>query len=253
MSIGLMVEILDCYHGPHPRKLWLLAWAEKVGNGDGSRAGYCSRAVLANRLGVSQTRVSHIARELVAEGVLRRLGGGVWKQSAVYELLSLARLPDTPQGDPRAHPTQGDPRAHPTDAAQGDPRTHPTDAPQGASDEHLQDDPERTHRVTPERTRRVTPERTPTLINPQRTPDTSAQIEGEPCAVISPHLAVGGAAAAGRDDGQPHDSEAERRRQQDELTEWMRGQAEPGDEFWVRDEPADKRDDEGMFTDDCPF
>lgn len=118
-----MVEVLDHYHGPHTRKLWLTAWAEKVPS-DGSRTGYCKRDVLAARLGVSVSRASKIARELEDEGTIKRLGGGVWGKAAMYELLPL----DASQGDPRAHPTaepephsQGDPRSH----AQGDPRAHP--------------------------------------------------------------------------------------------------------------------------------
>ena len=145
-----MAEILDCYRGPHSRKLWLLAWAEKVNNDHGSRIGYCSRAVLAYRLGVSPSRVSNIAAELVAEGVIRRLGGGVWRNPAVYELLSLAKLPDAAQGHPRANPTdspQGHPRANPT---QGHPRANPTDSPQGSSDEYLQDGPQGHPRTNPQ-------------------------------------------------------------------------------------------------------
>jgi hypothetical protein len=122
VSIDLVVEILDHYHGTRTRKLWLVAWAEKVPRG--SRTGYCKREIIAARLDVSESRASHIARELVGEGTLARLGGGVWGKATEFELLSL----DDAQGDPRAHPTQGDPRAHPTDApephAQGDTRPH---------------------------------------------------------------------------------------------------------------------------------
>jgi hypothetical protein len=137
MSVKLIVEVLDHYHGPHARKLWLIAWAEKVPS-DGSRAGYCKREVLAARLGVSASRASKIARELEDEGVIKRLGGGVWGKAAVYELLPL----DTSQGDPRAHPAQGDSGDHP---AQGDPRTHPMAEPephaQGDPRSHAQGDP----------------------------------------------------------------------------------------------------------------
>ena len=97
-----MVEVLDHYHGPHARKLWLIAWAEKVKD-DGSRTGYCKRDVLAARLGRSPSRVSHIASELEDEGTIKRLGGGVWGKSAVYELLPL----DTAQGQPRADAQKG--------------------------------------------------------------------------------------------------------------------------------------------------
>ena len=137
MSVKLIVEVLDHYHGPHARKLWLIAWAEKVSN-DGSRAGYCKREVLAARLGVSVSRASHIARELEDEGTIKRLGGGVWGKAAVYELLPL----DASQGDPRTHPMQGDPRTHPM---QGDPRAHPMAEPgthsQGDPRAHSQGDP----------------------------------------------------------------------------------------------------------------
>ncbi len=125
MSIDLVAEVLDHYHGPHSRKLWLIAWAEKVSNGHGSRTGYCKREILADRLGVSPVRVSNIARELVDEGVLRRLGGGVWNKSAEYELLPLAAHGAAPQGNPRANPTQGNPRANPAK----DPGTNPQGNP----------------------------------------------------------------------------------------------------------------------------
>lgn len=122
MGVKLMVEVLDHYHGPHARKLWLIAWAEKV-TGDGSRTGYCKREVLVARLGRSASRVSGIARELEDEGTIKRLGGGVWGKTAVYELLPLAPA----QGQPRADPTQGQPRTDPT---QGQPRADPTAEPE---------------------------------------------------------------------------------------------------------------------------
>ena len=122
MGIALMVEVLDHYHGPRSRKLWLIAWAEKVT--EGLRTGYCKRAILAHRLGVTPARVSNIARELEDEGTVKRLGGGVWGKTAVFELLPL----DGAQGNPRANPTQGNPRANPTKApranAQGNPRAN---------------------------------------------------------------------------------------------------------------------------------
>jgi hypothetical protein len=121
VSVKLIVEVLDHYHGPHPRKLWLIAWAEKV-TGDGSRTGYCKREVLVARLGRSASRVSGIARELEDEGTIKRLGGGVWGKTAVYELLPLAPA----QGQPRADPTQGQPKTDPT---QGQPRADPTAEP----------------------------------------------------------------------------------------------------------------------------
>ena len=65
--------------------------AEKVSNDGGSRTGYCKRTILAERLGVSPARASRIARELEVEGVIKRLGGGVWGKTAVFELLPLGR------------------------------------------------------------------------------------------------------------------------------------------------------------------
>ena len=96
-----MVEVLDHYHGPPHRKLWLIAWAEKAN--DGSRTGYCKREILAARLGRSLSRVAHIAGELEAEGTIKRLGGGVWGKAAVYELPPL----DSSQGATGQQPTQG--------------------------------------------------------------------------------------------------------------------------------------------------
>ena len=74
VGIRLVTEVLDRYHGPDARKLWLIAWAEKAN--DGTRAGWPTREVLAHRTGRSPSRASHIAEELVAEGVLKRDGGG---------------------------------------------------------------------------------------------------------------------------------------------------------------------------------
>jgi hypothetical protein len=115
VSIELIVEVLDCYHGPYARKLWLIAWAEKVSNDNGSRTGFCKRTDLADRLGVSPARVSGIARELEGEGVIKRLGGGYHNQAAVYELLSLA-AGTVPKGKPRADPSnpmKGEPGTDP--------------------------------------------------------------------------------------------------------------------------------------------
>lgn len=72
VSIVLMCEILDFYRGPDRHKLFLLAWAERASTG--TRSGWCPRRVLAGRLGVSPTRVSHIASELVREGTIKRDG-----------------------------------------------------------------------------------------------------------------------------------------------------------------------------------
>jgi len=148
MGVKLMVEVLDHYHGPHARKLWLIAWAEKVTD-DGSRTGYCKREVLAARLGRSQSRVSGIARELENEGTIKRLGGGVWGKTTVYELLPL----EAAQGQPRAHPTQGQPRAHPTAEpgphAQGQPRAHAQGQPRAHPNPDNPDKPSSSSPRTP--------------------------------------------------------------------------------------------------------
>lgn len=70
VSIRLIAEVLDHYHGPPRHKLWLVAFAENAN--DDTRAGWPSRRLLAERADVSETRASHIATELVAEGVIKR-------------------------------------------------------------------------------------------------------------------------------------------------------------------------------------
>ena len=119
-----MTEILDHYHGPHHRKLWLLAWAEKIPNGGDTRAGYCPRAIIAHRIDRSPTRASNIAHELEAEGTIKRLGGGVWHKSTVYEMPPL----DGSQGSPRTNPTDG-PQGSPATNPQGSPATNPQGSP----------------------------------------------------------------------------------------------------------------------------
>jgi hypothetical protein len=74
VSINLVVEVLENYHGNPRHKLWLVALAE-VAN-DQTRAGWPSRRLLADRADVSPSRASSIASELVAEGVIKRDGGG---------------------------------------------------------------------------------------------------------------------------------------------------------------------------------
>ena len=74
VSINLVVEVLEHYHGNPRHKLWLLALAE-VAN-DQTRAGWPPRRLLAERAGVSEPRASSIATALVAEGVIKRDGGG---------------------------------------------------------------------------------------------------------------------------------------------------------------------------------
>jgi len=123
MGIRLIVEVLDCYHGPPARKLWLLAFAEKAN--DRTRQGWPSRETLAWRADVSESRASHIASELVREGVIKRIGGGRKNQGpAQYELLPVI-------GSQRA------PRAHSDSDSQGAGYAHPENViptwPQGAS------------------------------------------------------------------------------------------------------------------------
>lgn len=81
-----MAEILEHYHGGDKRKLWLLAWAEKASSE--TRSGWCPRPVLAARIGVSPSRVSHIAAELMAEGTIKRNGSR--RRYPVYVLSPLA-------------------------------------------------------------------------------------------------------------------------------------------------------------------
>ena len=111
MGVRLMIEVLDHYHGPDHRKLWLLAWAENAK--DKTRQGWPGRPLLAQRTGKSLPRVSGIAAELAREGVIKRVGGGGrYRGEARYELLPLA-AGDHSQGSPVTHPDQGSPRAHP--------------------------------------------------------------------------------------------------------------------------------------------
>ncbi len=157
MSVKLMVEVLDHYHGPTHRKLWLIAWAEKAN--DGSRTGYCKREVLAARLGRSLSRVTHIAGELEAEGTIKRLSAGVWSKAAVYELPPL----DSSQGATRQQPTQGATRQQPDSATRQQPTSgapqHPTSAtrqqPDGATRQQpIPDNPDKPS-SSPRRTART--------------------------------------------------------------------------------------------------
>ena len=87
MSIRLIVEVLDHYHGKPTHKLWLLAFAE-VAN-DQTRAGWAPRYKLAHRTGVSASRASHIAAALIAEGVVKRGGNAYHGHAARYVLVPL--------------------------------------------------------------------------------------------------------------------------------------------------------------------
>jgi len=162
MGIRLVSEVLDHYHGPDVRKLWLLAWAEKAN--DGTRAGWPTREVLARRTGKSPSRVSHIAEELVSEGVLKRDGGGHRGGPARFIMLPLAAAgkgavwahPFTDAGagaEPAvkgahcAHPSNsgadgaepdemGAPRPHPSAPVKGAALTHPNERRKGAPRPH---------------------------------------------------------------------------------------------------------------------
>lgn len=89
-----MVEVLDHYHGPAQRKLWLLAFAESAS--DQTRTGWSPRWKLAHRADMLPHHASRTARQLIDEGVIKRHGGGYSGQTAVYELLPLA--PGNPPG-----------------------------------------------------------------------------------------------------------------------------------------------------------
>jgi hypothetical protein len=134
MGIRLVAEVLDRYQGPDARKLWLLAWAEKAN--DHTRAGWPARQVLAHRTGRSPSRVSHISDELVAEGVLKRDGGGNRGGPARFILLPLA---DTGKGALRTHSFDAeddDAPANPQPQLKGAPSTHPSEPPKGAPSTH---------------------------------------------------------------------------------------------------------------------
>jgi len=87
VSIRLIVEIMDGYHGPPKQKLWLLAWAERAAFD--TRTGWCPRPVLAARAGVSESTASRIATALVNAGVIKRVRAPYPGHSAVYSLSAL--------------------------------------------------------------------------------------------------------------------------------------------------------------------
>ncbi|HEY2087875.1 MAG TPA: hypothetical protein VGH54_17895 [Mycobacterium sp.] len=134
MGIRLVSEVLDHYHGPDARKLWLLAWAEKAN--DRTRAGWPTREVLARRTGRSPSRVSHVADELVTEGVLKRDGGGNRSGPARFIMLT---LDDAGKGASSAHPS-GDGKdagsAHPQAEVKGAPSAHPNEPGKSAAKAH---------------------------------------------------------------------------------------------------------------------
>ena len=114
-----MVEVLDHYHGPARRKLWLLALAEHAN--DGTRTGWCKRVRLAHRAGVSVSYASHIAAALIAEGVIKRDGGGYHGSPVRYVIAPLAervRPGSNLKGAPREQPSAG-PTVHPESNLKG--------------------------------------------------------------------------------------------------------------------------------------
>jgi hypothetical protein len=136
MGIRLVTEVLDRYHGPDARKLWLVSWAEKAN--DRTRAGWPTREVLAHRTGRSPSRVSHISDELVTEGVLKRDGGGNRSGPARFILLPLH---GTGKGALRAHPLNGGEDAAetaPDPAGKSAARPHPLAAGKSAARPHPQ-------------------------------------------------------------------------------------------------------------------
>ena len=130
MGVRLICEVLDHYHGPDARKLWLISWAESAN--DRTRTGWPTRDLLAHRTGRSASRVSHISDELIAEGILKRDGGGNRSGPARFILLPFAA---DEKGAPRTHPSsarKSAAKAHPEAEVKGAPRTHPKPEVKGA-------------------------------------------------------------------------------------------------------------------------
>ena len=130
MGVRLICEVLDHYHGPDARKLWLLAWAESAN--DRTRTGWPTRDLLARRTGRSASRVSHISDELIAEGILKRDGGGNRSGPARFILLPFATAG---KGAPRAHPSSASKsavKAHPEPELKGALWAHPKPEVKGA-------------------------------------------------------------------------------------------------------------------------
>ena len=136
VGIKLVVEVLDHYRGPDHKFRWLIAFAERAS--DKTRTGWPSRRLMSWRTEKSESRASHIAADLIDDGVIERTGGGGrHRGNASFILLPLA----IPQGAPSAHPDktpQGASSAHPDDTSQGAPATHSQGAPNAhpESDSH---------------------------------------------------------------------------------------------------------------------
>ena len=99
-----MVEVLDHYHGPYARKLWLIAFAESAN--DRTRTGWSPRWKLAHRSDITPISATRVARALIGEGVIKRHGGGYRGQAAVYELLPLdgKGVPGDTHSGPKGYP-----------------------------------------------------------------------------------------------------------------------------------------------------
>jgi len=101
VSTRLMVEVLDYYQGNPRHKLWLMAFAEHAN--DVTRAAWPSRRELAWRAGVSESRASHIAAALIAEGAIKRDGDGRGRGHATrYVLMPLNGIVRTERTIPAA-------------------------------------------------------------------------------------------------------------------------------------------------------
>jgi hypothetical protein len=135
MGVRLIVEALDHYHGEAHRKLWLVAFAEQAN--DKTRQGWPPRDLLARRADTSPSRASHIATELIGEGVLRRDGGGNRSGPAKYTMLPLAPPAAEGKGALRVHlkgAVNGAPSAHSSDEGKRAPSAHPNPQIKGAWD-----------------------------------------------------------------------------------------------------------------------
>jgi len=121
-----MIEVLDHYRGPDHKFRWLMAFAESAR--DGTRTGWPTRELMAWRMEKSPARVSNIASELVADGVLQRAGGGGRGRGPARYML----LPIAAQGSPYTNPietAQGSPYTNPKAEVKGSPATHSQGSP----------------------------------------------------------------------------------------------------------------------------
>jgi len=132
MGWRLMGDVFDHYHGSHVSKMWLLAFAHSAN--DRTRQGWPGRKLMAARVDVSPVRVSNIAAELVAEGVIIRCGGGHRGQAAMYELLPLGAAAGSPGTHSDSQP-KGSPRPNPMAGGKGSARANPKPQIKGSEPE----------------------------------------------------------------------------------------------------------------------